>query len=95
MSISPSSPFKLPLRQSVLHDRVERLGLAVGAARERTVRAGLTSVPGEHSAISAIGTRERRRSFRFFSFAHFPTSRVGECFGSAPISSVTTPWPSR
>ena len=46
MSTSPSTPFKLPLRQSVLHDRVERLGLALGA-RERTMRASLTSVPRE------------------------------------------------
>ena len=47
MPTSPSTSFKLPLRQSVLHDRVERLGLALGAARERTMRASLTSVPGE------------------------------------------------
>ena len=60
MPTSPSTSFKLPLRQSILHDRVERLGLALGAARERTVRAGLTSVPGEHSPfpLSTHGNEE-------------------------------------
>lgn len=58
MSTSPVTPFQLPLQQSVLHDRVERLGLALGAARERTARAALISAPGEHSSISAIGARE-------------------------------------
>jgi hypothetical protein len=54
MSTSPNTPFQLPLQQTVLHARVERLGLALGAARERTLRAGLILVPGEISPNTAI-----------------------------------------
>lgn len=38
MSDLSNTSFPLPLRQTVLHDRVEQLALALGAARERTVR---------------------------------------------------------
>lgn len=54
MSNSPNTPFQLPLRQTVLHDRAERLGLALGAARERTLRAGFISVTDENSLNTAI-----------------------------------------
>jgi hypothetical protein len=54
MSTSPNTPFQLLLQQTVLHDRVERLGLALGAAQERTLRAGLMLVPGETSPNTAI-----------------------------------------
>ncbi|WP_340268444.1 hypothetical protein [Sphingobium mellinum] len=39
MSSSPNIPFPLPLRQTVLHERAERQGLALGASRERAFRA--------------------------------------------------------
>jgi len=35
------------LRQTILHDRVERLGLALGASRERTFRARTLSQQNE------------------------------------------------
>jgi len=77
MSTSPVTPFQLPLQQTVLHDRVERLGLALGAARERTARAALISVPGEHGPLSAIGTWEKEGGPSDSSASrNFPTPRV-------------------
>lgn len=54
MSTSPNIPFPLPLRQTVLHDRAERLGLVLGAARERAFQAGFLSAPDENSVNAAI-----------------------------------------
>lgn len=54
MSTSPNIPFPLPLRQTVLHDRAERLGLALGAARERAFQTGFLSEPDENSVNAAI-----------------------------------------
>ena len=54
MSTSPNIPFPLPLRQTVLHDRVERLGLALGASQERTFRARALSQQNERDLQAAL-----------------------------------------
>jgi hypothetical protein len=54
MSTSPNIPFPLPLRQTVLHERVERQGLALGASRERTFRARVLSQQNERNLEAAM-----------------------------------------
>ena len=58
MSTSPNIPFPLPLRQTVLHDRVERQGLALGASRERTFRAHALLQQNERNLEADMDSRE-------------------------------------
>lgn len=54
MSTSPNIAFSLPLRQIVLHERIERQGLALGASRERTFRARALSQQNERNLQAAM-----------------------------------------
>jgi len=54
MSASSNTPSQMPLPRSALHERVERLGLALGAEQERRLRARLILAPGETNPNKAI-----------------------------------------
>ncbi|WP_336952014.1 TPM domain-containing protein [Sphingobium aromaticivastans] len=54
MSTSPNIPFPLPSRQSVLHERIERQGLALGVSRDRAFRARVLSQQNERNLQTAM-----------------------------------------